>query len=442
MHSIQSRLALGLSLSLILLLLVQWIVVGVSIRYLSESYIATHLTQDSETLLASLLLTDKNTIKLNKTKLGLVFSQPFSGQYYKITVADTDLRSRSLWDTDLNHADTLDTNHVQMIVEGPQQQTLLQITNHYTKNAKNILITVAEDLTPIYKDITVFQIRYSIVTLLIALILIAVQVFIVNKNLKPLDKIRRELQALEKGVISELQEDVPTEVLPLVQELNLQLTAFRRRLERSRNATGNLAHALKAPLSLLYQLADNPYLQKNNDIKKQLLEPIKKIEQIINRELKRARIAGVQLIARYSKLEPEIQSLIETLKTIYQEKNLKLRYNMPEAVLCNMERQDLLEMLGNVLDNACKWAKHTVLLTIDNNPDLVFSIDDDGPGCTVDEIVNLTTRGTRLDEQTSGHGLGLSIVKEIVDDYQGKLDITASTKLDGLCVIIIIPFTH
>ncbi len=440
MHSIQSRLALGLSLSLILLLLIQWIVVGVSIRYLSESYIVTHLTQDSETLLASLFLTEKNTIELKKEKLGLVFSQPFSGQYYKITVSDLNFRSRSLWDTDLNHGVTRDKNTVQTIVDGPQQQTLLQITNHYTKNSKNILITVAEDLTPIYKDITVFQIRYSIITLLVALILIAVQVYIVNKNLKPLDKIRRELQSLEKGIISKLQEDVPTEVLPLVQELNLQLAAFRRRLERSRNATGNLAHALKAPLSLLYQLSDSHYLQKNNDIKTQLVESIQTIEQNINRELKHARIAGVQLAARHFKLEAEIQSLIETLKKIHQHKNLKLRYNMPEAVLCNMERQDLLEMLGNVLDNACKWAKQNVILTIKNNPNLVFRIDDDGPGCSADEITNLTIRGTRLDEQTSGHGLGLSIVQEIVDDYQGKLEITASTEFGGLCVCIVIPF--
>ncbi len=440
MHSIQSRLALGLSVSLILLLLVQWLVVGVSIRYLSESYIVTHLTQNSETLLASITLTGKNTIKLKKEKLGFIFSQPFSGQYYRVTVADADFRSRSLWDTDLNHGVTSNTNSVQMIVDGPQQQTLLQITNYYTKNSKNIVITVAEDLTPIYKDITVFQIRYSVITVLIALILIAVQVFIVNKNLKPLDKIRRELQSLEKGVISKLQEDVPTEVLPLVQELNLQLAAFRRRLDRSRNATGNLAHALKAPLSLLYQLADNDYLQKNNDIKTQLLESIQKIEQNINRELKRARIAGVQLAARHVKLEPEIQSLIETLKKIYQHKNLNLRYDMPDAVVCNMDRQDLLEMLGNVLDNACQWATQNVVLTIENNSELVFSIDDDGPGCTVDEIKNLTTRGTRLDEQTTGHGLGLSIVQEIVDDYQGQLEITASTKLAGLCVCIVIPF--
>ncbi|MFV1984024.1 MAG: sensor histidine kinase [Thiohalomonadales bacterium] len=452
MRSIQTRLAGGLSLSLILLLTVQWIVVGVSIRKLTESYIATHLVQDSETLLASLFLSDNSDINLNKTKLGLVFSQPFSGQYYKVSVADKEFRSRSLWDTDLTHAAANSQRNIQTIVAGPQQQTLLQITSRYTKNSKLIVISVAEDLSPIYKDITAFQIRYGIMTLVVAFILLVTQAFIINKNLKPLDKIRKELKLLDKGIISQLQENVPTEVLPLIRELNQQLKVFSLRLERSRNATGNLAHALKTPLSLLYQLTDDPWIQQNKNIRASLLQSIKTIEENINRELKRAQIAGVKFAARQSSLEPEIKSLLKTLRTIYQEKKLHIHYKIPDGMLCNMDRQDLLEMLGNVLDNACKWAKNEVLLTIKvreksknikngrNNGELIFIVEDDGSGCTSDEMSQLTTRGIRLDEQTSGSGLGMSIVQGIVKDYIGQLDISRSKKLGGLCVQINIPF--
>jgi signal transduction histidine kinase len=451
MRSIQSRLALGLILSLILLFLVQWLVVSVSIRYLTENYIAAHLVQDSETILASLSISSNNDIKLTNSELGLVYSQPLSGQYYKVTVEETEFRSRSLWDTDLSHVEINNENKSQLIVNGPLHQILLQVTSRYTKNSKQIVISVAEDLTNIRKDINTFQIRFSIVTLLIVIILIAVQAYIVNKNLKPLDTIRRELKSLDEGLISQLDENVPLEVLPLVRELNQQLTALRQRLDRSRNATGNLAHALKTPLSLLYQLVDDPVLNNHIEYKEILLQSAKSIDESIKRELKRARIAGKQYSARHSKLEPEIKSLLETLTRIYQDKDLNIHYKLPKDISCNMDRQDLMEMLGNVLDNACKWAQQEVLITIEkttelinagntkNTEHIVFIIEDDGAGCSIEEMENLTQRGNRLDEKTTGHGLGLSIVQSIIEDYRGELSILSSEKLGGLRITISIP---
>ena len=439
LDSIQTRLAAGLSLSLILLLIVQWLVVGISIRYLTEDYIASHLVQDSETLLAALSISSSDDITLDKSKLSPVYLRPFSGQYYKLSVGGKIFRSRSLWDTDLSNSSNDSQRFAQSIISGPQAQTLLQVTSRYRKKSNSITVTVAEDLTPIYEDITEFQVRYGIVSLSFVLLLLAMQAFIVKKNLKPLDKIRRELIALEKGVINQLQEDVPAEVLPLVHELNHQLKALGQRLDRSRNATGNLAHALKTPLSLLAQLANDDWIQQNQTIRDALIQAVNTIEQSINRELKRARVAGAQLGGRKTELEPEIKSLIETLRTIYQQKALNVHYTMSANIMCNMDRQDLMEMLGNVLDNACKWANHEVLLTIEDAQELVFSIEDDGPGCTVEEMEQLTKRGVRLDEQETGHGLGLSIVQGIVEDYMGKLTISSSVKLGGLSVLISIP---
>ena len=107
-----------------------------------------------------------------------------------------------------------------------------------------------------------------------------------------------------------------------------------------------------------------------------------------------------------------------------------------------MDRQDLLELLGNVMDNACKWAKHKVSVVIGNDEGLIFSVEDDGPGCSTEQIAKMTQRGTRLDEQTTGHGLGLSIVEDLVEDYAGKLEFFPSQRLGGLCVRITIPDTR
>jgi len=441
--SIQSRLAAGLSVSLLALLAVQWLVVGVSIRYLSEGYIATHLVQDAETLLVALSISPDADVSLDKSKIGPVFSRPFSGQYYKVSVGDKVFRSRSLWDTDLSHSPEHPPNGgqnvIRSIVAGPQGQLLLQITGHYSKKSRSIRITVAEDLSVIYEEITEFQLRYGIMSLAVVLVLLAIQAVIIKKNLNPLEKIRRELMALEKGVVNHLQEDVPSEVLPLVRELNQQLKAIGQRLDRSRNATGNLAHALKTPLSLLSQLANNDRIRQDQTVRDSLVQSVDTIERTINRELKRARIAGAQLGGRHTELEPEITSLVDTLGAIYQQKNLNISVIIPPKVLCNMDRQDLMEMLGNVLDNACKWAKSKVLLTVEEQQDLSFVIEDDGPGCTPEAMAKLTNRGMRLDEQTSGHGLGLSIVQGIVDDYSGSLQISSSKNFSGLKVTITIP---
>ena len=438
MKSIQTRLAGGLIISLIVFLIIQWLLIGTSIRYLSKAYVATRLQHDAQTLLSAL---DFKTqpVTLDVSRIGAIYKQPFSGHYYRVKVASTEFRSRSLWDTNLpllplTHGQTQLTQS-----PGPQSQKLLVFHSTYKAGQSLILVSIAEDLTPILQDIQAFQVRHTEISIVVLAILVLIQAYIIKVSLRPLDAVRRELEHLEKGVINQLNENVPLEIRPLVAELNFQLKAIKKRLERSRNATGNLAHALKTPLTLILQLTESDELKPFPEIRNKLLQHTQSIQQNIERELKRARMAGSNVSGRQTLLLPEINDLHKTLAAMYRQKNISVNITVPADITCAVERQDLLEILGNVLENAYKWAKHRINITVEQTDDMVITIEDDGPGSEPEDMQKLLHRGVRADEQVLGHGLGLAIVSELIADYQGQLVFSRSATLGGLKVGIRIP---
>jgi len=442
MHSIQTRLAAGLLLSLIVLLLAQWLIVANSIEYLSEQYITSSIIHNSDLLVATINIDKSGKSVLDESRIDPVYSKPFSGFYYTIKINDQLFRSRSLWDESLP-VTTISTGSAHTTrTSGPQGQELLLVTTAYSKQQNNIQITVAEDITDITQDIHSLLFRHGMTSLAILILLISLQTIIVRNSLRPLDKTRKDLIKLENGLIQSLDENVPREIFNLVHEINLRIDAFRQRLERSRRATGNLAHALKRPLTLLSQLSQDPDLKNNANTAKALQQYTAEIKQIIDRELKRARLAGTVIGTQQTDLEREVKALIKTLQAMYREKELNIDLATPVNCTSGMDREDLHEMLGNILDNACKWASHHIQINISCDNKLVIKVDDDGPGIPAKQSENILNRGTRLDEQVTGHGLGLAIVKDIIEEYQGTIVMTQSEQLGGLCTEIVIPWHH
>ncbi len=440
MKSIRNRLAGGLIVSLIIFLIVQWLLIGTSIRYLSEAYVATRLEHDAQSLLATLDFSVQ-PIKLNTAIVDAIYKQPFSGHYYTIQIGNTEFRSRSLWDTTLPVVQLPHGKTQLTWAQGPQKQQLLVFHATYKKDQDLIFISVAEDLTGILNDIQTFRLQHTIISIVILSILVLIQGYIIKNNLKPLESVRRELESLEKGVINELNENVPVEISPLVKELNHQLATIRKRLERSRNATGNLAHALKTPLTLIIQVADSDELRQYPDIRNRLLQNSDAIQQSIERELKRARMAGGYVVGAQTDLYAEVNSLAKTLSAMYSQKNISVNIDVPRGTLCNIDRQDTLEILGNVMENAYKWARSNVRIAVLQNSQTVITVEDDGPGHDPNEMQQMIDRGVRADEKIAGHGLGLSIVAEILKEYKGNLEFSQSTDLGGLCVSLHIPKT-
>jgi signal transduction histidine kinase len=438
MRSLQTRLSTGLVVSLVLLFVVQGLIVGASIRHLTENYVASRLQHDTDNLLASLTLDGEGAPLLDPERIDPIYRRPFSGHYYRITAGERSLRSRSLWDQDLSLPSVPVGSRERFQLSGPGGQILLVLNSGFRKQDREISIAVSEDLGPIEDDIRRFQLLYGLVSLAVLAILIFTQRRIVAAGLSPLQKAGEDVAALERGEIRQLREDVPEEVRPLIREINRLLDSLSRRLKRSRSAMGNLAHALKAPLTLLFQLADREGMRDRPDLRDELVEQAGAVRRLIDRELKRARLAGSGSPGMASFTREDVEHLIEAVRKIHQEKPLRIDSSLPPRNVIPGDREDMLELFGNLLDNAAQWARQRVVLRVEERGDILITLEDDGPGCTPEEIQRLSRR-VRVDESAAGHGLGLAIVKDIVEQYSGEIGFGRSETLGGFQVWIKLP---
>jgi len=211
-----------------------------------------------------------------------------------------------------------------------------------------------------------------------------------------------------------------------------------RRLQQSRTAIGNLAHALKPSLALLFRVAEHPAFNDYPELRQQLQTQTDSIHRAIERELKRARIAGNQQASIAFNPAAELTTLAQLLQTIYADKQLEINVSAPDVPV-HFDREDMLGMIGNLLDNACKWATHTINVEISFAQTLTISVADDGPGCDGLDAQLVTQRGLRLDESIPGHGLGLAIVQDIAEFYEGELQISRSQALGGFLATVRLP---
>jgi len=284
-----------------------------------------------------------------------------------------------------------------------------------------------------------FQWVYGGVSAAFLVILLLVQYLIVRHELKPLKTLRANMAKLERGETDRIEALGPSEIAPVISELNRLLATMGKKARRSREALGNLAHALKTRLSVLSQLSEQPEIAALPDTKQVLTETTEAMRRIVERELKRARLIGDALPGQRINLHEEITILVQTLALMHTEKSPQIRWQVaPDAQFIG-DQEDLLELLGNLLDNACKWCKQKVELDVLNRNGVVFTIEDDGPGCADEELDQLTKRGFRADETKPGSGLGLAIVRDIVESYGGELVISRSKYLGGLKVEVRIP---
>jgi signal transduction histidine kinase len=441
MRSIQSRLGVGLALSLIVIFVLQWVVGAVSLRRLSESNVLAHMEHDVDSILAGLSFGVDGSIALAPERIEQVYRQPFSGYYYRVASGPHTLRSRSLWDKDLP-AITLSTGYVDTrYATGPLAQPLLLHTRAFELRGRPVTISIARDLSPIENDLLRFRNRYAVVSGAALLALLLLQTLTVRLSLASLARTRADLTRLERGDIERLDERVPTEFRPLVGELNRLLGIMRQRLTRSRQALGNLAHAMKTPLTLLADLERDHRLDALPEIQRPLAAQTQVLRRLVDRELTRARLAGAAAPGRRFDPAPELADLIDALKAIYRAKTLTFDTRIAANLCLTADREDMIELLGNLLDNAAKWATANVAVTVevsDGNA-AVITVEDDGPGCAPEALAQLAQRGVRLDESTAGHGLGLSIAHDIVALYQGSIEFGRSAALGGFRARVALP---
>ena len=367
-----------------------------------------------------------------------IFTLPFSGWYWQIKPLDGAVRpvfvSDSLLDQQLKlpsqNAIPPDNSLTRRdYAPGPQDQRLRIVEREIRpagSNSTPYSYAVAGDAAEIDRDISEFTTMLLAALGVLALGLIVATLFQVRFGLTPLRVIRREVAAIRSGEAEKLTGDPPYEIMPLQDELNALIQSNREIVERARTHVGNLAHALKTPLSVI----SNEARGKKGPLAAKVLEQAEIMRTQITHHLDRARVAArSNVIGDVTEVEAVLAALKRTLDRIYEARRLELSVSCSEGMKFQGEKQDLEEMVGNLLDNACKWAKSRVRVSAaraQGAKSLTVLVDDDGPGLTKAERAKVVKRGQRLDESKPGSGLGLSIVADLAHLYKGSFALEPS----------------
>jgi signal transduction histidine kinase len=383
------------------------------------------------------------------------WSRPYSGLYWQVDGAAQGapqrgvLRSRSLWDVALVvDADALavGTTHVHEVT-GPEGARLLLVERTVRHEGAPWRLMVASDLRDTQAAVARFNgVLAGSLAVLLAL-LCAAAVAQVSVGLAPLRALQRALAAVHDGAEQRLGGRFPAEVQPLIDDFNGVLARNAEVVARARTQAGNLAHAIKTPLAAMSHAAATAQRQPEAapELAPLVLEQVAVARRHVDWHLARSRAAAAQgLPGARVPLAPVLTGLLRVLERVHAERGVVVVCE-PIDVGCAFagEIQDLQEILGNVLDNAFKWARHGVRLsaTMESTPDgprLQVVVDDDGPGIDGDRRALVMARGARLDESVSGSGLGLAIVQELVGLYGGHVSLSTAP-IGGLRAELTLP---
>lgn len=445
--SLQQRLSLGLVALLMvfgiaLMQLTVWLVDEGLRRYLSAE-----MEQESQTLLRA-LVRDQDDFVLDEKRLSASYSRPFSGHYFLVQLEESTLRSRSLWDHGLS-APPL-TGLAPGLITGPNKEQLLVFRGDYRRFSQPIQIVVARNYSPVVNAFKKVQMVGAGIGIGALLLLVLLQRMLVKRALKPLRHVQGQIAQLQDGAREQLDVSSVEELTPLVDQINRLLTHTEDTLNRSRRALGNLGHALKTPLAVLISLSNRRELLAHPELHQQLHTQLAHMQERISRELTRARLAGDALPGAYFDSARELPDLCSTLVHIHGA-HLAVNWTAEPGLRLPWDREDMLELIGNLLDNACKWASSRVDVSITrradgaphgdefgHGPGYEICVEDDGPGISIDQRDALMARGARGDERVSGHGLGFSIVRDIVEHCRGDIALGDSA-LGGLKVSVRLP---
>lgn len=443
--SLWARLVVLASGWAILALLFGGYILSLTFRQTVEQNLDTRLDGLLENLIGISDFDAQGVVSLYRVLSDPRFEQPYSGWYWQISAKDYEpFRSRSLWDQ------TLETNleipHTTSFyghVTGPEEQKLRIVERDVTPEGSDITFryTIAIDTLAIEQQVARFDrvLFWSLGALGVGLIM-AILVIVVL-GLRPLRHIRRSLSSIRNGTSERLEGDFPSEIQPLANEMNALLDHNDEIIDRSRTQVGNLAHALKTPLAILLNEAD---LNKDS-----FSEVVTKQSQTMRRHvdhyLRRARVAAnVKVISSRTPVEQVIRDLCRAMSIIHPDKKVIFEPSDEISELSfRGEKQDLEEMVGNLVENAAKWAHENVKVGCEGRDEqIIITIADDGPGIDPAVRESVFKRGERLDENQPGSGLGLSIVRDLVQLYGGEIrleDHQEGAENKGLSAILILP---
>ena len=288
---------------------------------------------------------------------------------------------------------------------------------------------VASVFTQRRVEIRIRQIAHYSTIGVVGLGFLAVGLWMVKRGLSPFRELRDRLAAVRDGKEQRVEGSYPSEVQPVVNELNALLEDRERRITRALAKAGDLAHGLKTPLAVLSQEADRAESTGERDFAATVSQQVERMRRQIDYHLAQARAAasGAAAVAARSPVAESAEGLVRTLARLHAGGGLSIESRVPAERFVRVQREDLDEMLGNLLDNACKWAKARVTVeAAEEGGSVLITVDDDGPGLPPSMRDRVLQRGVRADEGAPGSGIGLAIVRDLAELYGGSIALEAS----------------
>lgn len=447
--SLSSRLILSSALVSVVLLAAIGLLLSSLFSAALERNFDQRLSAVMDGLLANLEVSGDGAPRLAGLLADPRFELPLSGWYWQVVpLGDgADLASASLLEQRLTApAATRGADGVAAFfltdVNGVRLRGIEQVFR-LPASTRDFSVLVAGDYDALSQEERTFTRALAISLLGLGLGLLAAIFFQVRFGLRPLGSLQSGLLAIRQGEAEQLKGRFPAEIEPVAEELNLLIQANAEIVERARTQVGNLAHALKTPLSVLTNEAASQDSQLAGKVREQTAVMRDQVNLYLDRARRAARAQGLGAV---TEVKPVLEALAHTLARINRDREIAITLDCPAELRFRGERQDLEEMVGNLLDNACKWAGGRVAVTAAPAPDLAaagrsflrIEVDDDGPGLAPEARAEALKRGRRLDESKPGSGLGLSIVTETASMYQGRLNLDAAP-LGGLRAQLVLP---
>jgi len=414
-------------------------------RESAEEALKERLQVQAYSLLTSAELKDNGELSIAQNLQDPRFMNPGSGLYGFIRQTNKKL----VWNSP--SAIGLDPPPIPELTPGESAFTMVKHNRyafHYRVIWQNVagiereyLFTVVEDGDFVAQQVKRFTGRLRLWLLVIAVVLILIQFWLLRWSLKPLRRIVRDLEAIEKGKRLRLDHYYATELQGLASNLNAFINSERAHLERYRNTLADLAHSLKTPLAILHGCTQS--FQGNQDA---VIEQLTYMDKIIEYQLQRAAAKGETKTVGASDVSEIIRKTVASLTKVYLDKGIVFDLDIPEASQVYYEEGDLYEIIGNLLDNASKWCRKTVHVQVVPNPRknrrnyaVYLLIEDDGPGIPQQKLSEILKRGVRADENIHGHGIGMAVVNDLIELLDGKLEGVPSKRLGGMSWGVYLP---
>jgi signal transduction histidine kinase len=452
-NSLAVRLFLWATACTVVILIITGVALSTLYRHAVERAFDRRLDVYLRTLVADVASPEEGGEKFPQSIGEPLFELPLSGWYWQVTRLDTKTpevhSSRSLWDSNLpklpdDHSPA-SAEYRQGYAQGPEEQNLRIVERNIDLGGDGrYLISVAGDASEIDDETGSFDRAIGMTFAALTVALLLTTALQVRFGLAPLKRITGSLAEIRSGRAERLQGDFPVEIAPLARETNALIDANREIVERARTHVGNLAHALKTPLSVIVNEAaargSDPLAQK-------VMEQTDIMRDQVARQLERARLAArSNVLGTLVDIPPVVTALARTMEKLYRTRDIAIDVALPKDARFRGEQQDLEEMIGNLVDNSCKWAQSRVAIEVlaeepvaaDGKSRVRIIVDDDGPGLSPAEREQVALRGKRLDETKPGSGLGLSIVVELAGLYGGVLTL-GTAPIGGLRAELALP---